>query len=97
MKIFQTEFYNLQYSDNIEYDLTLRALTNVGTQVAGGYTGGKTSPVSIGSGSGEFQFAYQLGQTISGTSDTLTLGLKAGSNSKAAAGILKWYDLTYNG
>ena len=85
------------FSDNIEYDLTTVSLTNVGTQVAGGYTGGKTSPVSVGTSSGSFAFAYQLGQTIAGVSDTLTLGLKAGSNSKAAAGILKWYDLTYNG
>ena len=90
-----TAFSYTSFSDNVEYDLTLRDLTNVGTQVAGGYTGGKTSPADIGAGT--FAFAYQLGQTIAGVSDTLTLGLKAGSNSKAAAAILKWYDLTYNG
>ena len=83
------------FDDNIEYDLTTVDLTNTGTRVAGGYMGGKTAPSTIGDS--YFQFAYQLGQTIAGVSDTLTLGLKAGSNSKAAAGILKWYDLSYNG
>ena len=92
-----TSFSYTNYSDNVEYDLTLRALTNTGTEVASGYAAGKTAPAGFGATSGGFQFAYQLGQTIAGVSDTLTLGLKAAQNSKAAAGILKWYDLSYNG
>lgn len=87
-----TAFSYTSYSDNVEYDLTLRSLSSIGTRIAGGYMGGKTAPLSLGDSF--FNFAYQLGQTISGTSDTLTLGLKCASPSSKAAGLLKWYDIT---
>ena len=61
-------FSYTSFSDNVEYDLTTVDLTATGTRIAGGYMGGKTAPFSIGQG---FVFANQLGQTISGTSDTL--------------------------
>lgn len=62
-----------------------------GRQVAGGYMGGKTSPFSLGDGG--FDWDYQLGETIAGVSDTLTLAVRATSTSKNAAGLLKWYEL----
>jgi len=80
------------FSDNVEYDLTTVDLTATGTRVAGGYLGGKTAPFSIGGDS--FAFAYQLGQTIGGTSDTLTLGVRPGTANGDVSGLLKWYDLT---
>ena len=86
-----TAFSYTSFSDNIEYDLTTRDLTSIGTRVAGGYLGGKTAPSTVGDG---FNFAYQLGQTISGTSDTLTLGVRAGAANGDVSGLLKWYDLT---
>jgi hypothetical protein len=79
------------FSDNVEYDLTTSELTSTGTRVAGGYLGGKTNPYSIGEG---FVFANQLGQTIAGVSDTLTLGVRPGSANGDVSGLLKWYDLT---
>jgi hypothetical protein len=79
------------FSDNVEYDLTTVDLTALGTRVAGGYLGGKTNPYSIGDG---FVFANQLGQTIAGVSDTLTLGVRPGSANGDVSGLLKWYDLT---
>jgi len=84
-------FSYTSYSDNVEYDLTTVDLTATGTRIAGGYLGGKTNPFSIGDG---FVFANQLGQTISGTSDTLTLGVRSGSANGDVSGLLKWYDLT---
>jgi len=84
-------FSYTSYSDNVEYDLTTVDLTATGTRIAGGYLGGKTNPFSIGDG---FVFANQLGQTISGTSDTLTLGVRTGSANGDVSGLLKWYDLT---
>ncbi len=85
-------FSYTSFDDNVEYDLTTVDLTATGTRVAGGYLGGKTSPFSVG---GEaFAFAYQLGQTISGTSDTLTLGVRPGAANGDVSGLLKWYDLT---
>jgi len=80
------------FSDNVEYDLTTVDLTATGTRVAGGYLGGKTAPFSISADS--FAFAYQLGQTIGGTSDTLTLGVRPGTANGDVSGLLKWYDLT---
>ena len=84
-------FSYTSYDDNVEYDLTTVDLTATGTRIAGGYLGGKTNPFSIGDG---FVFANQIGQTISGTSDTLTLGVRTGSANGDVSGLLKWYDLT---
>jgi hypothetical protein len=54
--------------------------------------GGKTAPFTLG---GDFiAFSNQLGQTISGTSDTLTLGVRPGSANGDVSGLIKWYDLT---
>ena len=78
------------YSDNIEYSLEAKTMTS-GTTIASGYIGGKTAAVELGNGT--FSWSNQLSRTISGTSDTLTLMIKAASASKAAAGILRWYDI----
>ena len=87
-----TPFSYASFSDNVEYDLTTSDLTALGTRIAGGYMGGKTAPFTLG---GDFiAFANQLGQTIGGTSDTLTLGVRPGSANGDVAGLLKWYDLT---
>lgn len=80
------------YNDNVEYAVNAVTMTG-GERIVGGYLAGKTAPVSLGSDGG-FAWAYQLGRTISGVSDTITLAVKANSSSKAAAGLLKWYDLT---
>ena len=85
-------FSYTSFDDNIEYDLTTVDLTATGTRVAGGYMGGKTAPFSIGGDA--FAFAYQLGQTIAGVSDTLTLGVRPGTANGDVSGLIKWYDLT---
>jgi len=85
-------FSYTSFSDNVEYDLTTVDLTSTGTRIAGGYMGGKTAPFALG---GDFiAFSNQLGQTISGTSDTLTLGVRTGSANGDVSGLIKWYDLT---
>ena len=85
-------FSYTSFNDNVEYDLTTVNLTSTGTRIAGGYLGGKTAPFALG---GDFiAFANQLGQTISGTSDTLTLGVRPGTANGDVSGLLKWYDLT---
>ena len=85
-------FSYTSFDDNTEYDLTTVDLTSTGTRVAGGYLGGKTAPYSIGNNA--FAFSYQLGQTISGTSDTLTLAVRPGAANGDVSGLIKWYDLT---
>jgi hypothetical protein len=86
-----SSFSYTSFSDNVEYDLQTTAFSTAGTRIAGGYLGGKTNPYSIGDG---FVFANQLGQTIAGVSDTLTLGVRTGSANGDVSGLLKWYDLT---
>ena len=49
---------------------------------------------STASESGNFNFSYQLGQTIAGVSDTLTLAGKGAANNDDIVGLLKWFDLT---
>lgn len=85
-------FSYTSFSDNVEYDLTTVDLTSTGTRVAGGYMGGKTAPSTVGGDS--FAFSYQLGQTIAGVSDTLTLGVRPGTANGDVSGLIKWYDLT---
>jgi hypothetical protein len=87
-----SSFSYSSFSDNVEYDLTTVDLTSTGTRVAGGYLGGKTAPFTLG---GDFiAFANQLGQTIAGVSDTLTLGVRPGTANGDVSGLLKWFDLT---
>lgn len=85
-------FSYTSFDDNTEYDLTTVDLTSTGTRISGGYLGGKTAPFSIGGDA--FAFSYQLGQTISGTSDTLTLAVRPGAANGDVSGLIKWYDLT---
>ena len=41
-----------------------------------------------------FNFQYQIGQTIAGVSDTITLCAKGASNGDDVCGTIKWVDLT---
>lgn len=86
-----TAFSWTSYSDNVEYSLEAKTFTSTGSRIAGGYMGGKTAPIAFGDGG--FDWDYQLGQTISGTSDTFTLAIRSSSSSKAAAGLVKWFEL----
>jgi len=87
-----TSFSYTNYSDNVEYDLTGTTTITGGTIIGKAYLSGKASnSISFGQG---FNFDYQLGQTISGTSDTLTLCAKGASANDDVLGNLKWVDLT---
>ena len=79
-----------QATNNVQYALNAVNISG-GRKVAGGYMGGKTAPYALGDGS--FDWDYQLGQTIPGVSDTLTLAVRASTTNKSAAGILKWFEL----
>src|SRR5210317_2282348 len=88
-----TAFSYTSYSDNVEYDLTGTTTITGGTIVGQAYLSGKGANNLQFSREG-FNFAYQLGQTIAGSSDTLTLCAKGGSNGDDICGTLKWVDLT---
>jgi len=87
-------FSYTNYSDNVEYDITGTLTITGGTRIAGSFLSGKGTSLVTASESGNFNFSYQLGQTISGTSDTLTLAGKGAANNDDIVGLLKWFDLT---
>src|SRR5210317_688671 len=88
-----TAFSYTTYSDNVEYDLTGTTTITGGTVVGQAYLSGKGAN-NLQFARDGFNFAYQLGQTIAGSSDTLTLCAKGGSNGDDICGTLKWVDLT---
>ena len=88
-----TAFSYTSYSDNVEYDLTGTTTITGGTVVGQAYLSGKGAN-SLQFQQDGFNFDYQLGQTIGGTSDTLTLCAKGGSNGDDICGTLKLVDLT---
>jgi len=88
-----TAFSYTSYSDNVEYDLTGTTTITGGTVVGQAYLSGKGAN-NLQFAQDGFNFDYQLGQTIGGTSDTLTLCAKGGSNGDDICGTLKWVDLT---
>jgi len=88
-----TAFSYTSYSDNVEYDLTGTTTITGGTIISKTYLSGKGVSSASVNGDG-FNFDYQIGQTIAGASDTLTLCAKGASNGDDVLGSLKWYDLT---
>ena len=88
-----TAFSYTSYSDNVEYDITGTTTITGGTIVGQAYLSGKGANNLQFSREG-FNFAYQLGQTIAGASDTITLCAKGAANNDNVLGTLKWYDLT---
>ena len=88
-----TAFSYTSYSDNVEYDLTGTTTITGGTVVGQAYLSGKGAN-SLQFQQDGFNFDYQLGQTIGGTSNTLTLCAKGASNGDDICGTIKWVDLT---
>ena len=88
-----TAFSYTSYSDNVEYDLTGTTTITGGTVIGQAYLSGKGAN-NLQFAQDGFNFAYQLGQTIAGSSDTLTLCAKGVSNGDDICGTLKWVDLT---
>jgi hypothetical protein len=87
-----TAFSYTSYSDNVEYDLTGTKTITGGTIIGKGYLSGKSaSTINFGDG---LNFAYQIGQTIAGSSDTLTLCAKGASNGDDVLGTIEWIDIT---
>src|SRR5210317_1957195 len=85
-----TAFSYTSYSDNVEYDLAGTTTITGGTIISKTYLSGKGVSSANVNGDG-FNFDYQLGQTIAGASDTLTLCAKGASNGDDVLGSIKWY------
>ena len=88
-----TAFSYTSYSDNVEYDLTGTKTITGGTIIGQAYISGKGAN-SLAFAQDGFNFQYQIGQTIAGVSDTITLCAKGASNGDDVCGTIKWVDLT---
>ena len=88
-----TAFSYTSYSDNVEYDLTGTTTITGGTVIGQAYLSGKGAN-SLAFAQDGFNFDYQLGQTIAGVSDTITVAAKGASNGDDICGTIKWVDLT---
>ena len=88
-----TAFSYTSYSDNVEYDLTGTTTITGGTVIGQTYLSGKGAN-SLAFAQDGFNFDYQLGQTIAGVSDTITVAAKGASNGDDICGTIKWVDLT---
>jgi len=88
-----TAFSYTSYSDNVEYDLTGTTTITGGTIIGQAYLSGKGAN-SLAFAQDGFNFQYQIGQTIAGASDTITLCAKGASNGDDVCGTIKWVDLT---
>lgn len=90
-----SNFTDMGATSNVEYDLTASSLTYPNGRIitqgffAGGAKGGGTLL-----GSNELQFASQLGRTLSGVSEIITLAAYATSNNDKAIGSLAWSEHT---
>ena len=88
-----TAFSYTSYSDNVEYDLTGTTTITGGTVIGQTYLSGKGAN-NLRFAQDGFNFDYQLGQTIAGVSDTITVAAKGASNGDDICGTIKWVDLT---
>lgn len=75
-------------NNNVQYDVSATAVSS-GTVISSGYFQSGT-PISL---SDINNFNFQLGRTISGTSDTLTLALIALDTAADVFSSLSWYEL----
>ena len=73
----------------VESSTTSATITG-GTQIGEGFITNKGEPVTL---EGQDLFTYQLGRTIDGTSDLLTIAVTADSNNVTVGGGLGWYQL----
>jgi hypothetical protein len=85
--------YNTTDFANFDYDVTASALTG-GTIVHVEYISGTNQSASGIGTTFDYNFALQLGRTIAGTSDTLTLAARVFAGTNDIIGSFEVYDLT---
>lgn len=77
--------------NNVQYNISATSISG-GTELNSGYlvTGVKGGSLDIGSRN---EFSLQLGRTLSGTSDTLTLVVSTDTAGADVAGLFEWIEL----
>ena len=79
--------------DAVDFDVTATAMSG-GTVLRSDYVKGTNQANAQLDVNGSYNFGLQLGRTIGGTSDTLTLAARVTSGSDDIVGTVEFYDLT---
>ena len=85
--------YNTTEFDNVDYDISATALSG-GEIVDVQYLSGTNQSASGIGTTFDYNFDLQLGRTIAGTSDTLTLAARVFAGTNDIIGTFEFYDLT---
>ena len=80
--------YVTHSNGNVDYDITATSISG-GTQIAAGYIS-KGSQIALG---GIADFTYQLGRTIAGVSDVLTIAATPVTNNTNVLFSLQWVEI----
>jgi hypothetical protein len=84
------ESWVTHFNGNVQYDISATSLlSGSGTDIVGGYVN-KQGTIDV---SNINQFAFQLGRTINGVSDVLTLAAAATSANTKVLSDLGWYEI----
>jgi hypothetical protein len=78
---------------SVDFDITATALSG-GTILGSEYVATTNQSKAQLDVNGSYNFGFQLGRTIGGTSDTLTLAARVLSGTGDAIGTMEFYDLT---
>lgn len=78
---------------SVDFDITATALSG-GTILRSEYVSGTNQASAQLDVNGSYNFGLQLGRTIGGTSDTLTLAARVTSGTDDIVGTMEFYDLT---
>ena len=84
--------YDTSTFDSVDFDISATALTG-GTILRSEYLQGTNQASGQLDVDGSYNFGFQLGRTIGGTSDTLTVAARVTSGTADAVATLEFYDL----
>jgi hypothetical protein len=84
--------YDTSTFDSVDFDISATALTG-GTILRSEYLQGTNQASGQLDVNGSYNFGFQLGRTIGGTSDTLTVAARVTSGTADAVATLEFYDL----
>ena len=85
--------YDTTTFDTVDYDVSATALSG-GTVMQSEYVKGTNQASSQLDVNGSYNFGLQLGRTIAGNSDVLTLAARVTAGSDDIVGTIEFYDLT---
>lgn len=85
--------YDTSTFTHVDYDVSATSMSG-GTIIRSDFVSASNQAASVLTGTPGYNFAYQLGVTIGGTSDVITLAARVLASTDTIIGSLSFYDLT---